>query len=70
MEIVLKKNVPALYKSLGIYLPLITTNCAVLGYPCLIYKEKYNFVQSIVYGMGQGLVTLALLILPGVKRKS
>lgn len=70
VEIVLKKNVPALYKSLGIYLPLITTNCAVLGVSLLNIQREYNFVQSIVYGMGAGLgFTLALLIFAGVRER-
>jgi len=70
VEIVLKKYLPVLYKSLGIYLPLITTNCAVLGVSLLNIQRNYNFVQSIVYGMGAGLgFTLALLIFAGVREK-
>jgi len=70
VEIVLKKNLPALYKSLGIYLPLITTNCAVLGVSLLNIQRNYNFVQSLVYGMGAGLgFTLALVIFSGVRER-
>jgi len=70
VEIVLKKNVPALYKSLGIYLPLITTNCAVLGVSLLNIQRDYSFVQSLVYGLGGGLgFTLALLIFSAVRER-
>jgi len=70
VEIVLKKTLPALYKSLGIYLPLITTNCAVLGVSLLNIERDYNFVQSVVYGIGAGLgFTVALLLFSGVREK-
>ena len=68
VEIVLKKKIPALYKSLGIYLPLITTNCAVLGVSILNIQRDYSFVQSLVYGFGAGVgYTLALVIFSGVR---
>ncbi|HWQ50839.1 MAG TPA: Rnf-Nqr domain containing protein, partial [Terriglobales bacterium] len=50
VEMVLKKMVPALYQALGIYLPLITTNCAVLGAALLNIQEDYNFIESVVFG--------------------
>ena len=55
VEIVLKKYVPALYKSLGVYLPLITTNCAVLGVTLLHFENSYTFSQAIVNSLGAGL---------------
>jgi len=68
VEIILKKKIPALYKSLGIYLPLITTNCAVLGVSILNIQRDYSFVQSLVYGFGAGVgYTLALVIFSGVR---
>ncbi|NSW89645.1 MAG: electron transport complex subunit RsxA [Firmicutes bacterium] len=70
VEIVLKKMFPPLYKSLGIYLPLITTNCAVLGVSLLNIGREYNFVQSLVYGCGAGLgFTLALLLFSSIREK-
>ncbi|HHY24051.1 MAG TPA: electron transport complex subunit RsxA [Clostridiaceae bacterium] len=70
VEIVLKKTTPSLYKSLGIYLPLITTNCAVLGVSLLNIGREYNFLQSIVYGFGAGLgFTFALVLFSGVREK-
>ncbi len=70
VEIVLKKTSPSLYKSLGIYLPLITTNCAVLGVSLLNIGREYNFLQSIVYGFGAGLgFTFALVLFSGVREK-
>lgn len=70
VEIVLKKMSPPLYKSLGIYLPLITTNCAVLGVSLLNIGREYNFVQSLVYGCGAGLgFTLALLLFSSIREK-
>ena len=54
VETTLKKNMPALYKSLGVYLPLITTNCAVLGVTILNIDESYTFIQSIVNALGAG----------------
>ena len=51
VEMFLKKSVPSLYSALGIYLPLITTNCAVLGVVLLNVQNKYSFIESLVYGM-------------------
>ena len=70
VENFLKKCVPALYKSLGVYLPLITTNCAVLGVTVLNIDNSYSFVQSIVNSFGAGLgFMLALVIFSGVRKK-
>lgn len=51
VEMFLKKSIPSLYSALGIYLPLITTNCAVLGVVLLNVQNKYNFLESVVYGI-------------------
>lgn len=70
VEIVLKKVLPPLYKALGVYLPLITTNCAVLGVTITNIDEEYTFVQSLVNALGTGLAfTLALLLFSGVRSK-
>ncbi|HBR28836.1 MAG TPA: electron transport complex subunit RsxA, partial [Firmicutes bacterium] len=52
VEMVIKKSSPVLYRALGIYLPLITTNCAVLGVTIINVNENYNFMQSVVSGIG------------------
>ena len=68
VEIFLKKYVPSLYSALGIYLPLITTNCAVLGVTVLNIDEGYNFVESIVNTVGAGFgFMLAMAIFAGVR---
>ena len=69
VEMILKKKVPSLYSALGVFLPLITTNCAVLGVTILNIDNSYNIVQSVVNSLGAGLgFTLALLIFSGVRR--
>ena len=63
VEMFLRKSLPALYEALGVYLPLITTNCAVLGVVLLNVQEGYNFIESVVYGITGGvgfLVAIAL----------
>lgn len=70
IEMFLKKFVPALYKSLGVYLPLITTNCAVLGVTLLNIEEGYTFLESIVNALGAGLgFMMAMLIFSGVRAR-
>ena len=70
VEMILKKKVPSLYKSLGVYLPLITTNCAVLGVTILNIDNSYNLIQSVVNAAGAGLgFTLALVIFSGVRSR-
>ena len=63
VEIVLKKYLPALHKSLGVYLPLITTNCAVLGVVLLNVQNHYNFIESVVYGITGGIGFLLAIVL-------
>lgn len=68
IELVLKKYIPALYKTLGVYLPLITTNCAVLGVTLLNIENGYNFLQSVVNAAGGGIgFMMAMLIFSGVR---
>lgn len=62
-EMVIHKNSPDLYRVLGIYLPLITTNCIVLGLALLNINANHNFMQSIVYGFGGGLGFMLVLVL-------
>lgn len=70
VETAMKKLLPPLYKSLGVYLPLITTNCAVLGVTVLNIDNGFTFVQSIGNSLGGGLgFLLALVIFSGVRRK-
>lgn len=70
VEIILKKYIPALYSALGIYLPLITTNCAVLGVVILNVDEGYNFAQSMFSSVGAGLgFMLAMVMFAGVRQR-
>jgi len=70
VEIVLKRFVPPLHKALGIYLPLITTNCAVLGVTILNIDSGYTFVQSLVNALGAGLgFLLAMVMFAGVRER-
>ena len=63
VEMFLKKSIPSLYQALGIYLPLITTNCAVLGVVLLNTQNNYNFLESVVYGITGGLGFLVAIVL-------
>lgn len=70
VEMFLKKFSPPLYKALGVYLPLITTNCAVLGIVIINVQKEYSFVESIVNALGTGIgFTLAIVILAGLREK-
>lgn len=70
VEMFLKKAVPPLYKALGVYLPLITTNCAVLGVTILNIDNSYNLGQSVVNAVGAGLgFSLTLVIFSGVRQR-
>ena len=70
VEMVLKKMSPPLYNALGVYLPLITTNCAVLGVAITNVSSSYSFVESIVNGFGIALgFTIAIVILAGLREK-
>lgn len=67
---VIKKMSPGLYKALGIYLPLITTNCAVLGMTVLNMQENYNFLQSVVNGVGAALgYMMSIVLLSFIREK-
>jgi len=67
---ILKKKIPSLYKALGVYLPLITTNCAVLGVTILNVDNSYNMLQSVINALGAGLgFTIALIIFSGVRSR-
>ena len=63
VEMFLKKAIPSLYSALGIYLPLITTNCAVLGVVLLNVQNNYNFIESVVYGITGGLGFMLAIVL-------
>ena len=63
VEMFLKKSIPTLYEALGVYLPLITTNCAVLGVVLLNVQENYNFIESVVYGITGGVGFLLAIVL-------
>ncbi|MGE0021668.1 MAG: electron transport complex subunit RsxA [Draconibacterium sp.] len=70
LEIILKKASPALYQALGIYLPLITTNCAVLGVAILVIKKEYNLMESVVFTMATAVgFALALIIFAGIREQ-
>ena len=70
VEMFLKKTSPVIYKALGIYLPLITTNCAVLGVALTNVQEEYNFVQSVVSGLGTAVgYTIAIILLAGLRER-
>lgn len=70
VEIILRKYIPALYQSLGIYLPLITTNCAVLGVTILNFTKGFDYAQSLVNAAGAGIGFLAAMVLfAGVRER-
>ncbi|SUO94537.1 NADH:ubiquinone reductase (Na(+)-transporting) subunit E [Suttonella ornithocola] len=70
LEMFLDKYVPALYAALGIFLPLITVNCAILGGSLFMVERNYNFADSVVYGLGSGAGwALAIILLAGVREK-
>ena len=70
VEMFLQKSVPSLYQALGIYLPLITTNCAVLGVALLNIQKSYNFIESLFYGVTGGIgFTVAILLFSSVRER-
>jgi electron transport complex protein RnfA len=70
VELILKKISQPLYQALGVYLPLITTNCAIMGVALLVIKEKYNLVESVVYAIATSIgFGLALIIFAGIREK-
>ncbi|KAF0133196.1 MAG: electron transport complex RnfABCDGE type A subunit [Candidatus Saganbacteria bacterium] len=69
-EVVINKVSPSLKQALGIYLPLITTNCAVLGVAILNFRSNYTFIESVFNGFGSGLgFTMALLLMAGIRER-
>lgn len=70
VEMAIQKTSPSLYKALGVFLPLITTNCAVLGVAIINIQQGYNFIETLVSGFGVAVgFTLALLFLAGIREK-
>ena len=70
LEMTLDRYVPKLYNALGIFLPLITVNCAILGGTLFMVERQYNFAESVVYGAGSGFGwALALIMLAGIREK-
>ncbi|NLN42311.1 MAG: electron transport complex subunit RsxA [Clostridiales bacterium] len=70
VEMVIQKTSPTLYQALGVYLPLITTNCAVLGVAIINIQEKYDLLQTLINGIGAALgFTLALVLMAGIRER-
>lgn len=70
VEMYIRKSSPALYRALGIYLPLITTNCAVLGLALFMVLREYNYIESIIFGFATGVgFTLAILMMSGIREE-
>jgi electron transport complex protein RnfA len=70
VEMFIKKTSPALFRALGIFLPLITTNCAILGLALFQTSRGYNFLQSLAFAFGAGMgFTLALLLMSGIRER-
>jgi Na+-transporting NADH:ubiquinone oxidoreductase subunit E len=70
LEMFLDRHVPALYNSLGVFLPLITVNCAILGGSLFMVERDYTFAESVVFGFGSGTGwALALVALAGIREK-
>lgn len=70
LEMFLEKFVPALYNALGVFLPLITVNCAIMGASLFMVERDYNFAESVVYGTGAGIGwALAIVALAGIREK-
>ena len=70
VEMFLKKSSPTIYQALGIYLPLITTNCAVLGVALTNVQDGYNFIQSVTAGFGTAVgYTIAIIVLAGIRER-
>ena len=70
IEMFLKKTIPPLYRSLGIFLPLITTNCAVMGVALINIKKEYDFIQMLVFSITSGIgFSIALILFAGIREK-
>ena len=71
VEMFIKKSSPALYQSLGVYLPLITTNCAVLGIALTNVQNSYNLIESVISGFGTAVgFTIAIIIMAGIRERN
>ncbi|MDO4196709.1 MAG: electron transport complex subunit RsxA [Prevotellaceae bacterium] len=70
IEIILKKTMPALYQALGVFLPLITTNCCILGVAILVIQKDYNFIEGVVYALSTGIgFLLAMVLFAGLREQ-
>lgn len=70
VEMFIRKISPPLYQALGIYLPLITTNCAIMGLALLTVRKNYNFPEAVVFGLGSGIgFTLAIILMAGIREQ-
>lgn len=70
VEMYIRKSSPALYRALGIFLPLITTNCAVLGLALFMVLREYSYLEAIIFGFGTGVgFTLAILMMSGIREE-
>ncbi len=70
LEVIVKRYFPSLYQAFGIYLPLITTNCAILGLALLMVGESYTFLESLVFALGSGAgVTLAMAMMSAIREE-
>ena len=70
VEMFIRKMSPPLYQALGIYLPLITTNCAIMGLALLAARKNYGFLEAVIYGVGSGIgFTLAIVLMAGIREQ-
>jgi electron transport complex protein RnfA len=70
IEIILKKTMPALYQALGVFLPLITTNCCILGVAILVIQKDYDLLEGVVYALSTGLgFLLAMVLFAGLREQ-
>jgi len=70
VEMFIRKISPPLYQALGIYLPLITTNCAIMGLALIAALNEYSFVETVIFGFGSGLgLTLAIILMAGIREQ-
>jgi len=70
VEMFIRKTSPELYRALGIYLPLITTNCAILGLALFMVLRSYTLVESVIFGFGAGIgFTMALMLMAGIREE-
>lgn len=70
VEMFIRKTSPPLYQALGIYLPLITTNCAIMGLALLAALKNYNFIETVIFGFGSGAgFTLAIILMAGIREQ-